>query len=65
VGDRYFDVLKHALTNAPLLHPPNYHRDYFVYLATSNSTIGIVLFQEDDSDSEHVVYYLSRSLTKD
>ena len=27
IVDRYFDALKHALTHAPLLHPPNYNQD--------------------------------------
>ena len=35
-----------------------------MYLAASDATIGMVLVQEDDSSSEHVIYYLSRSLTK-
>jgi hypothetical protein len=55
--------LKLALTHTPLLFPPNYSRDYFPYLAASDSTITIVLFQEDDSHDEHVIYYLSQSLT--
>ena len=33
-----------------------------MYLATSESTIGVVLVQEDDKLQEHVVYYLSRAL---
>jgi hypothetical protein len=32
-------------------------------LAASDHTIAMVLFQEDDSHDEHVIYYLSRSLT--
>lgn len=59
-----FDALNHALTNAPLLHPPDYHEDYFLYLVSFNATISMVLVHEDDSGSEHVIYYLSRSLTK-
>jgi hypothetical protein len=46
----------------PLFHPPNYMRDYILYLVTSTSTISMVLFQEDDDDTEHVVYYLSKTL---
>ena len=49
IVDRSFDALKHALTHAPLLHPPNYNQDYILYLATSHSTIGMVLVQEDES----------------
>jgi hypothetical protein len=55
--------LKLSLTCAPLLFPPDYSRDYFLYLAASDYTIGMVLIQEDDANDEHVIYYLSRSLT--
>ena len=62
VADRSFDALKNALTHEPLLHPPNYNQDYFLYLATSDSTIGMVLVQEDEFHGELVIYYLSRNL---
>jgi hypothetical protein len=54
--------LKKALTSAPLLSPPDYGRDFLLYLAAAESTIGMVLVQEDDALSEHVIYYLSRGL---
>jgi hypothetical protein len=54
--------LKHALTTAPLLRPPNYNKDFLLYLAAAESTIGMVLVQEDDLFSEYVIYYLSRGL---
>ena len=37
--------------------------DYFLYLRASDYTITMVLIQEDYSHDEHVIYYLSRSLT--
>ena len=55
-----FKALKKALLSAPLLRPPDYSRDIILYLAASESTIGVVLVQEDDRLQEHVVYYLSR-----
>jgi len=58
-----FDNLKHALTHAPLLHPPNYMKDFILYLVASNDTIAMVLVQETDDDQEHVVYYPSKSLS--
>jgi hypothetical protein len=63
VANDAFEALKLSLTKAPLLFPPDYSRDYFFYLAASEYTIGMVLVQEDDAHDEHVVYYLSRSLT--
>ena len=50
------------MLSAPLLHLPNYSRDFILYLATSESTIGVVVVQEDDKLVENVVYYLSRAL---
>jgi hypothetical protein len=61
-AQRSFDALKHALTTAPLLRPPNYNKDFLLYLAAAESTIGMVLVQEDDLFSEYVIYYLSRGL---
>ena len=57
-----FEALKKALLSAPLLRPPDYSRDFILYLAALESTIGVVLVQEDDKLVEHVVYYLSRAL---
>eukprot|EP00253_Pinus_taeda_P011743 PITA_11743 len=54
--------LKALLVSALLLRLPNYHRDYTLYLATADGTIGMVLVQDDDDGTEHVVYYLSRNL---
>jgi hypothetical protein len=39
-----FDALNHALTHAPLLHPPEYTKDYILHLVTSTSTIAIVVY---------------------
>ena len=57
-----FKELKSTLTNAPLLIPPNYNKDFLLYLAASNTTIGMVLVQNDDQQNEHVIYYLSKGL---
>ena len=48
--------------SAPLLHPPNYSTGFILYLAASESTIGVLLFQEDDKLVEHVIYYLIHAL---
>jgi hypothetical protein len=61
-ANKSFEALKLALTHTPLLFPPDYSRDYFLYLTASDSTIAMVLVQEDDSHDEHVIYYLSQSL---
>jgi hypothetical protein len=38
-----FEYLKLSLTHTPLLFPPNYSRCYFLYIATTDSTIAMVL----------------------
>ena len=58
VAKKSFDAFNNALISAPLLHPPNYHRDYFLYLIADDSTIAMVLFQDNDNGDEHVIYYL-------
>jgi hypothetical protein len=62
IANNAFEALKLSLTRAPVLFPPDYNRDYFLYLVASDYTIGMVLVQEDDANDEHVIYYLSRSL---
>ena len=57
-----FDNLKHALTHAPVLQPPNYAKYYSLYVAASLSTIGMVLIQIDEHDQEHAIYYASKSI---
>ena len=43
-----FEALKKALLSAPLLHPPDYSRNFILYMAVFDSTIGVVLVHEDD-----------------
>ena len=57
-----FDALKQALAMAPVLCPLDYSHDYLIYVAASQETIGMVLFQEDEELCEHVIYYLSQKL---
>ena len=56
-----FNDIKSTLTNTPLPSPPNYNKDFLLYLATSDTTIGMVLVQTDDQHNEYV-YYLSKGL---
>ena len=50
------------MLSPPLLRPPDYSQDFILYLVALESTIGVVLVQEDDKLQEHVVYYLSCTL---
>ena len=42
-----FNNLKHALTHSLMIHPSNYSKDFLLYVATSTTTIGMVLAQEN------------------
>ena len=54
-----FDALKQALELALLISPPDYSREFLLYVVVSMETIGMVLVQEDEELQEHVIYYLS------
>jgi hypothetical protein len=45
ITNNAFEALKLSLTHALLLFPPDYSHDYFLYLAASDYTIGMVLVQ--------------------
>ena len=57
-----FDALRKSLALTLVLSPPDYSRDFFIYVATSQETVGMVLVQQDEELHEHVIYYLSRNL---
>ena len=40
-----FDALKRALASAPMISPPEYSRDFLLYVAVSMEMIGMVLVQ--------------------
>ena len=45
-----------------MLSPPNYSREFFIYVDVSQETVGMVLVQEDEELHEHVIYYLIQNL---
>ena len=57
-----FDAFTQALASASVISPPDYSRDFLLYVAASMETIGMVLVQENEDLQEHVIYYLSRNL---
>jgi hypothetical protein len=59
-----FEALKSSLVSSPLLNPPDYGKDFLLYLAAAESTISMVLVQEDDALQEHIIYYLSQGLIR-
>ena len=57
-----FDNLKHALTHSPVIHPPDYSKDFLLYIVSSTTTIAMVLVQENSNDQEQMIYYASKNL---
>ena len=57
-----YDALKKSLASTSMLSPPDYSHEFFIYVATSQETIGMVLVQEDEELHEHAIYYLIRNL---
>jgi hypothetical protein len=54
--------LKQKLVSAPILVPPNWDKDFDVYVDASNVAIGSILGQKDDSQYDHPIYFASRQL---
>lgn len=61
--ERSFNKLKDCLVSAPVLSCPDFTLPFYVQTDASAYGIGAVLFQEYP-DGEHVICYLSRSLTR-
>ena len=58
-----FEGLKTALSEAPVLRPPQWGKPWIIDCDASNTAVGAVLSQEEpDAKEEHPVYYYSRLL---
>ena len=58
-----FEALNKVVLSAPILRPPDYTRDFILYLVAYDSTIRVVLVQAYDEFQEKVVYSLSHTLS--
>ena len=59
-----FNDLKTLLTNAPVLHKPDYTKDWVLDVDASQIALGAVLGQRTADGKTHPVYYWSRQLAK-
>ena len=56
-----FKEIKRLLVTAPLLHPPNLDREFFLWTDASERCFGAILEQEDDEGRRHPIAYASRA----
>ncbi|KAA3486824.1 RNA-directed DNA polymerase (Reverse transcriptase), Ribonuclease H [Gossypium australe] len=60
-----FNKVKHYLSNAPVLMPPNPDRPLILYLVVFRNSMGCMLGQHDKlGRKERVIYYLSKKFTE-
>lgn len=57
-----FETLKHCLTTSPVLSHPDFKRPFIIQCDASKTGVGSVLYQVDDSGTEHPVAFMSRKL---
>ena len=59
-----FKHLKHLCSQTPVLAYENYKKPFKLHTDASESSLGAVLYQKQDDDTEHVIAYASRTLSK-
>ena len=59
-----FDAVKHLLTTSPVLAYPDYSKQFILDTDASDTGIGAVLFQLDDTGHERVIAYASHLVNK-
>ena len=45
-----------------MLSALEYSHDFFIYVAASQETAGMVLLQDNEELHDHVIYYISRNI---
>jgi hypothetical protein len=58
----FFDQVKQALTQAPVLISPDYTKDFLLFSFSSEHTIAIVLLQKNSEGHEKPIAFFSKSL---
>ena len=59
-----FEYLKHLCSQTPILAYANYQKPFKLHTDASENGLGAVLYQKQDDDTEHVIAYASRTLSK-
>jgi hypothetical protein len=47
-GKEYFKGIKISISQAPILHNPDFNKDFFLYTFSSDQSLVVVLTQKDD-----------------
>ncbi|XP_061998938.1 uncharacterized protein LOC133716236 [Rosa rugosa] len=58
-----FDTIKAYLASPPVLVPPKPGFPLKLYISVAEASIGSLLAQDDEEGIEHVIFYLTRTLT--
>jgi hypothetical protein len=58
----YFEQIKQALVDAPVLISPDYSKDFFIFSFSSNDTLVVVLLQKNSDGMEQPISFFSRAL---
>jgi hypothetical protein len=59
---KYFETIKQALTEAPMLINPDYSKEFLTFSFTSEDIIVVVLLQRNDEGFEQPIAFFSRAL---
>ena len=59
-----FEHLKCLCSQTPILAYANYKKPFKLCTDASENSLGAVLYQKQDDDTEHVIAYASRTLSK-
>ena len=59
-----FKCLKCLCSQTPILAYANYKKTFKLHTDASESSLGEVLYQKQDDNTEHVIVYASRTLSK-
>ena len=59
-----FEHLKHLCSQTPILAYANYQKHFKLHTDASENGLGAVLYQKQDDDTECVIAYASRTLSK-
>jgi hypothetical protein len=58
----YFNQIKQALTEAPVLISPDYSKDFLIFSFASFDTVAVVLLQKNVEGLEQPISFFSRAL---